>query len=118
MQSSISEVNMKVRHHGINTEFTQYPQKRDMDLEVLADSRLAHPQQESPSKVIAGREEQVVLEHAMSLLSEDSRQAITLRHRDNLSFAEIGIRLGKSEDAARKTWARGVEQLKQVLNRD
>ena len=93
-------------------------QKRDMDLEVLADSRLAHPQQESPSKVISGREEQVVLEHAMSLLSEDSRQAITLRHRDNLSFAEIGIRLGKSEDAARKTWARAVEQLKQVLNRD
>ena len=88
-----------------------------MALEVLADSGLAHPQQDSPSKVVVAREEQIILEQAMSLLSEESREAISLRHRDNLSFTEIGMRLGKSEDAARKTWARAVEQLKRILNR-
>lgn len=101
-----------------NAQKAYLSQKRDMALEVLSDSRLVHPQQESPSKMVVVREEQVVLERAMLLLSKESREAISLRHRDNLSFAEIGMRLGKSEDAARKAWARAVEQLKRILNRD
>ena len=104
-------------HLIANAQKAYVSQKRDMALEVLADSGLAHPQQDSPSKVVVAREEQIILEQAMSLLSEESREAISLRHRDNLSFTEIGMRLGKSEDAARKTWARAVEQLKRILNR-
>ena len=53
----------------------------------------------------------------MSQLPEDYREAILLRHRENLSFVEIGSRMLKSEDAARKTWTRAINQLQQELQR-
>jgi hypothetical protein len=43
------------------------------------------------------------------------RLAIQLRSRTEASFAEIGLRLDRSPEAARKVWFRGVQRLKQVV---
>ena len=93
-------------------------QKRDLHLEVPADSQLVNPRQESPSHAALTCEQWSGLECALSQLSEESRTAVLLRHRENLTFAEIGIRLGKSEEAARKIWARAIEQLQKKLRQD
>ena len=55
------------------------------------------------------------LERAMVQLPEHYREALRLRHQESCTFAEIGRRTGRSAEAARKVWARAVEQLKQVI---
>ena len=54
---------------------------------------------------------------ALQGLSDEHRQVLRLRNWDGLSFAEIGGRLNRSEDAARKLWSRAVEKLQAKLDR-
>jgi RNA polymerase sigma-70 factor (ECF subfamily) len=70
---------------------------------------------ESPRARLAAREEADELEKALAGLSEEYRRVIRWRNREDLSFEEIGRRLGRSADAARKLWARAVEQLQELL---
>lgn len=91
--------------------------KRNLKLEVPADSQLACPPHESPSQSVLKDEKWDDFQRAIARLSNDYRESILLRHRDHLSFAEIGARLNKSEEAARKTWKRAVDQLKREMMR-
>jgi RNA polymerase sigma factor (sigma-70 family) len=58
---------------------------------------------------------QVVMNHVMLRLPSEMRAAITLRNRDRRTFAEIGEELQVSSEAARRLWARGIEQLRNEL---
>jgi RNA polymerase sigma-70 factor (ECF subfamily) len=49
---------------------------------------------------------------AVEQLPADFRQAVALRLEDGLSFAEIGVRLGRSEEAARKLYSRALDRLR------
>jgi RNA polymerase sigma factor (sigma-70 family) len=51
------------------------------------------------------------LETALDSLSEAHRQIILLRKFEELSFGEIALRLGKSEDACRMLLARAMTAL-------
>lgn len=64
---------------------------------------------------VVHREEAQLLEAALQRLPEDSRLVIQLRNQDRKSFQEIGDVLGRSSEAARKTWARAIEALKREL---
>ncbi len=55
------------------------------------------------------------LQQALRQLSPDHEAVIRLRNWERLSFAEIGQRLGRSEEAAKKLWARAITRLKEVL---
>src|SRR5262249_45469878 len=98
--------------------------KRDVAREVaLADApaeelrrRLARGD-DSPRTRLAAREDAEAVRQALGRLPEGSRRLIEWRNYDLLSFAEIGRRLGKSEEAARKPWTRAVEQLQPLLDR-
>jgi RNA polymerase sigma-70 factor (ECF subfamily) len=70
---------------------------------------------DSPSSPAREEEEQQELDRALAQLPEHYREVIGLRHQEQLSFDEIGRRLGRSADAARKLWARAVEQLEQLM---
>lgn len=61
------------------------------------------------------REEAQQLAEAMAQLPDHYRQAIRLRNWDELSFGEIGERMGVSAEAARKIWFRGISQLQSIL---
>jgi RNA polymerase sigma-70 factor (ECF subfamily) len=69
----------------------------------------------SPSKQAAAEERSEELERAMAQLPEHYREALRLRHQEHCTFAEMGRRTGRSAEAARKMWARAVEQLKHLL---
>ena len=62
------------------------------------------------SRVILDEEAQR-LEAALESLPEAQREVILLRKFEELSFAEIGARLGRSEDAARMLLARAMTAL-------
>ena len=53
---------------------------------------------------------------ALSTLSTEQRQVIQLRSIDQLSFEEVGVRLGRTDDAAQKLWARAVQNLTRALH--
>jgi RNA polymerase sigma-70 factor (ECF subfamily) len=44
-------------------------------------------------------------------LADDHREVILLRQFEELSWAEVGQRLGRSEEAARKLFARAMAAL-------
>lgn len=55
------------------------------------------------------------LRSAMERLPEDYRLVLELRGSQNLSFAELGARLNRSAEAARKLWTRAVTRLQAEL---
>jgi RNA polymerase sigma-70 factor, ECF subfamily len=96
--------------------------KRDVGREVaLADAppdelgRGLAREAESPEGRLAALEQTESLRRALGQLPEASRQVIEWRNYELCSFAEVGRRLGKSEEAARKVWGRAVEQLHRLL---
>jgi RNA polymerase sigma-70 factor (ECF subfamily) len=69
----------------------------------------------SPSREFERRERSKVLRNALERLAEKHRAVILLRHEERLTFGEIGLRVGISEEAARKRWGRAVERLREEL---
>jgi RNA polymerase sigma-70 factor (ECF subfamily) len=69
----------------------------------------------TPSGRAIGSEQEEALERALRRLSEDYRQVIALRYQEQCSFEEIASRMGRSEAAARKLWARAVHRLRLEL---
>jgi RNA polymerase sigma-70 factor (ECF subfamily) len=68
-----------------------------------------------PSALAAAQEQGAVLRQALERLPGEYRPAVTWRSYDRPSFDEIGRRLGRSAEAARKLRVRAVEQLQQGL---
>lgn len=69
-----------------------------------------------PDDSAVRREEMLAVERALDELTPDRRTAVWMRHWEGRSFAEIGDRLGSSEEAARKLWYRGIRQLGEVIH--
>jgi RNA polymerase sigma-70 factor (ECF subfamily) len=71
----------------------------------------------SPSEHVMASEERQQVERAVRRMSSRNEQAIRLRNELGLSFAEMGVALSCSEDAARKLLERAIEKLGQELRR-
>lgn len=90
---------------------------------MLLNYRRKHPQNlelEETTQSVPSAEEEVIagigkveLMKRVHELDESVREVIYLRIFGNLSFAEIGTILGKTENWARVTFYRGKEKLKQ-----
>ena len=57
------------------------------------------------------------IDEAIAKLSEKERNALMLRFHVGLGFREMGMRLGKTEDACRKQVSRALEHLATVLRK-
>ena len=69
----------------------------------------------SPSNHAVRNEWNAALEQALTRLPEHHRQAVAWRHIEQLSWDEIGRRMGCTADAARKVWSRAIQQLRREL---
>ena len=65
----------------------------------------------SPSTLARASEDATILERAMQTLKVEYRHAIQLRNFEQLDFEAIGMRLGRSTEAARKLWGRAIQNL-------
>jgi RNA polymerase sigma-70 factor (ECF subfamily) len=92
---------------------------REVPLEPADPDGLAEEDQPvdslTPSKQVMAREQEDRLLRALARLPEDYRQAVLLRHQQGRSFEEVGRRLGRSPEAARKLWGRAVLLLQKEL---
>lgn len=69
----------------------------------------------SPSSHAVRSEWAQALDRALARLPEHYRQAVAWRHHEQLSWDEIGRRMGCTADAARKVWSRAIQQLRREL---
>jgi RNA polymerase sigma-70 factor, ECF subfamily len=99
-------------------------EKRATQREVKIDSLLAgsgaelqslKSREPSPSNHAIRNEWNQALEQALARLPEHYRQAVAWRHQEQLSWGEIGRRMGCTADAARKVWIRAIQQLRREL---
>ncbi|MEX1128600.1 MAG: RNA polymerase sigma factor [Vicinamibacterales bacterium] len=90
----------------------QHRQRRDAAREVPLDDEAPVPAitRSALSRVILD-EEALRLESAIDSLRADHRDVILMRKFEELSFAEIAARTGRSEDAARMLLARAMTAL-------
>jgi len=70
---------------------------------------------QTPSEAIKQRESDQRLWLMVAELPEDYRTVVLLRQQMDLSFQEIGERMGKTADAVRMMWARALVMLGQRL---
>jgi RNA polymerase sigma-70 factor (ECF subfamily) len=73
------------------------------------------PGAEPASAIYAAVEEARKFDAAMKRMPDDYQTAIELRNLERKSFAELGMALDRSADAARKLWLRAFERLQKEL---
>jgi RNA polymerase sigma-70 factor (ECF subfamily) len=97
--------------------------KRDADREAVwgaTDSSAAWEgqlpaQTGTPSAVVRGAEEAAHLEQALARLPDDYQQVLRCRYQEDLTFEQIGERMGRTANAARKLWVRAIQDLQREL---
>ena len=97
-------------------------EKRDISREVSYDlggsnrrDLLAAVNTLSASGVVIQNEQLDSLRNALKKLPEHYQEVIHWRNYERASFEEIGKRMSRSAEAARKLWARAIELLQQEL---
>jgi RNA polymerase sigma-70 factor (ECF subfamily) len=95
-------------------------QRRDVQREAPVDEEVAAIAADLPSALtrVILDERAARLEEALESLSADHREVILLRKFEELSFAEIASRMGRSEDACRMLLARAMTALTLTLARE
>jgi len=62
------------------------------------------------------RDDAMVVARVLDTLGAETREVMRLRYWEDLPFAEIAVRLGRSDNAVRKLWYRAVKRLQLALS--
>lgn len=63
------------------------------------------------------RDEARLVDRVLATLPADAREVMRLRYWDGMTFPAIGKRLGRSENAVRKSWYRAIARLQEEIRR-
>jgi len=112
---------MRIAEHEILDRADYFQrQRRDPAREVPLDE--AHEAAVAAARSVTSRlvldEETARLEQAIEALDDAHREVILLRKFEELSFKEIALRLGRSEDACRMLLARAMTALTMKMTED
>jgi RNA polymerase sigma-70 factor (ECF subfamily) len=107
-----------VRHY-YGTHRRDVRLERELALELDASSRdidrkLVAPGS-SPSQHAARREQAVILADALERLPVHYREVIILHQLEDLGFAEVAGRMGRSVDSVKNLWIRALTRLRRLL---
>jgi RNA polymerase sigma-70 factor (ECF subfamily) len=107
-----------VRHY-VGTKGRDVRMETDLQAELDESSRFLDAgliaADSSPSQQAAHRETAVILADALDRLPEDYREAIVLRQLEGLPFADVAVRMGRTEDSVQKLWVRGLTRLRKEV---
>jgi len=116
-------LNKIIENEALKSQRDQTRQKRDVrrcqSLEYMADdSRLQFDPKadgDTPQSSALASERIELLNSAMEGLPQDYATVIQLRNLEQLSFAEVAQRMGRTKDSVSKLWYRAVLKMKQLL---
>ncbi len=105
----------KHRHHGRDKRDL----RRDMAWSYAGSTQLRHlmKQGTSPSKAILRVELQEEVRRVVDLLKENEREVLWMHYEDQLSFAQIGLVLDISANAATLRHLRALKRLRELWNK-
>ena len=106
LQNNIADLARRYRGTGRRQVSLESPQSDDSPIDGVSD------QLPGPFLQVQYSEEAESLRLAIAKLPLEAQQVPTWREFDQLGWHEIGARLGKSAEAARKIWFRSVERLR------
>lgn len=111
----------RILEHRIGNTFKRFlkANRRDITREVDWSGlflTLAENDPKTPGTLLTLQEDAGQIELARAKLPSEQQQVIRLRVEEHLSFEEIGLRMHRSADAARKLFARSVIKLQALLN--
>ncbi len=107
-----------VRHYGAGARRAGREQSLEQLLNRSSEAmeRVLATDSTSPSGSAERRDLGVVLSDALAQLGEDQREVIVLFHLEGLGWEEVARRLGRTEGAVRKLWARALKQLRPLID--
>ena len=88
---------------------------RSLSLEPLEGAEELIADTAGPHATAEERERRVAVARALRLMPDGQRQVITLRYLFSLSLAETAAVIGRSEGAVKKLQARGLAELRELL---
>ena len=91
---------------------------RDIDQSSSALDGALIAAQSSPSRQAERREQAVLLAAALEKLPASYREVIILHQLEDLAFAEVARRMGRSIDSVKNLWLRALPRLRRVLGDD
>jgi len=69
-----------------------------------------------PDVQVIEKESAEAVRSAMVRLPDDYREILNLRYQNQLGFAEIAVRMSRSENAVRKLWARALNAMQSHMD--
>jgi RNA polymerase sigma-70 factor, ECF subfamily len=112
MAAWLRRILLRVMHTKLRKFKTQ---KADIARESSQSASEVSSDQPTPSEIMNQLEQRIRLEVALQEIAPNYRQVIELHHIEGLTFPEIGNQIGKTAEAARKLWVRGLVALQQRL---
>lgn len=94
------------REQGLDIDFEHTSQVVDRGLIAV---------QSTASQAVSKREQGVLLANAIAQLPPDYREVVVLRHLEELPFAEVAARMGRTVDSVQKLWVRALTNLRNVM---
>ncbi len=91
--------------------------EQDLDTSSARLTQGLASQESTPSESLSHREELTQLAKMLESLPVDYRSVILYRQIDGLSFGEIAERMGRSEDSIQKLWVRGLQSLRDLMDK-
>jgi RNA polymerase sigma-70 factor, ECF subfamily len=70
---------------------------------------------ETPSQLMARRDDQLAIAAALETLTRDHREVIVLRNLERLSFEEVAQRMGRTRPAVQMLWMRAIKKLQEKM---
>jgi len=89
---------------------------REGSLHAESPGTISAPSDERPIDLLTAAEDASQLHAAIARLPAETRDIISWRHQDRLSWDEIGRLIDKTPEAARKVWFRALERLREELD--
>ncbi len=90
----------------------------DLDRSSRAIDRGLVAVQSTPSQHASRREQAILLAEALENLPEDYREVIVLRQLEELSFAEVAVRMGRTVNSVKNLWIRALTRMRRVMEVD
>ena len=92
--------------------------QNDLDCSSRAIDRALIAAHSTPSQLAARREQAVQLANALGNLPDDYRQVIVLRQLEELSFAEVAVRMGRTEHSVKNLWVRALTRMRREMGEE
>jgi RNA polymerase sigma-70 factor (ECF subfamily) len=107
---------LTIRCVGHNARDQMLTEKRDADREVAIEDFDAFAANGStPSSAAQRHEQAVIVATALEQLPDDMRQVLLARHLNDEPYADLAVRMGRTEGSLRILYTRGLRKLRQLL---